>query len=242
MRDVTAMRAFLARIIGWSDKHAVELALSSVTLAAAGCTTLVLCGGGDLVPIAWALHRRVRAPGLPFVVADPRRGDQPASVRSPASRGAALAALEVARHGTLCIRLEREPTDIDEAVPLLRAADDVMLILCATPYATSSRLLIRPAPIVVPPLASRAHELERIVDEYAADAIADLGAPRDCLTAADRGWVREHAAGSLAEIEAATLRLVTLRTSRNMSHAAARLGMALVSLSRWVGRRELPRT
>jgi hypothetical protein len=52
--------------------------------------------------------------------------------------------------------------------------------------------------------------------------------------------VREHAAASLTEIEAATLRLITLRTSRNLSDAAARLGMSPVSLSRWLGRRKLP--
>jgi ActR/RegA family two-component response regulator len=87
----------------------------------------------------------------------------------------------------------------------------------------------------------RAHELDRIIVEYASDAIAELGAPHEAFTAGDRVWVQDHAAGSLAEIEKATLRLVTLYTSRNLSHAAARLGMRPVSLSRWLGRRELPR-
>jgi hypothetical protein len=32
-----------------------------------------------------------------------------------------------------------------------------------------------------------------------------------------------------------------LYTSHDLAHAAARLGMARVSLSRWLGRRELPR-
>ncbi len=241
MRAGDELRAFLARIMGWSDTHAVEFALSSATLAAAGCTTLVLCGEGDLVPIAWALHRRVRRPGRPFIVADPRRGDQPASVRSPASRGNALAALEAARGGTCCMRLRREPADLGEAVPLLRAADDVMVVICAGPRLAGDTLLIRPTPVVVPPLASRAAELDRIIAEYAGDAIAELAALPSSFTADDHVWVRDHAAGSLAEIEAATLRLVALYTSRNLSHAAARLGMAPVSLSRWLGRRELPR-
>jgi predicted transcriptional regulator len=235
------LRAFLARILGWSNTSAVELALISVTLAAAGCTTLVLCGQGDIVPIAWALHRRVREPGRPFIVAATRRGDHPESVRSPASRGNAVLALEAARRGTCCMRLRRAPADLAETVPLLRAADDVMLVICCGPHLASDALLIRPAPVVVPPLASRAHELDRIIVEYAGDAIAALGAPHEAFTADDRAWVRDHAAGSLAEIEKATLRLVTLYTSRNLSHAAARLGMAPVSLSRWLGRRELPR-
>lgn len=57
------------------------------------------------------------------------------------------------------------------------------------------------------------------------------------FAADDYAWVRDHAASSLAGIEAAMLRLVTLRTSRNPSHAAARLGMAPVSLFRWLDRR-----
>lgn len=240
MRDVDELGAFLARIMGWSDTHAVELALNSATLAAAGCTTLVLCGEGDLVPIAWALHRRIREPDRPFVMADPRRGDQRASVRSPASRKTAGDALGDARSGTLCLRLRHPPADLAKAVPLLRAADDVMPILCATPYTAGHTLLIRPAPVVVPPLASRAHELDHIIAEYARDAIAELAAPRGSFTEADHAWVRQYAAASLAEVEKATLRLVALRTSRNLSHAAARLGMAPVSLSRWLGRRELP--
>jgi len=44
----------------------------------------------------------------------------------------------------------------------------------------------------------------------------------------------------LPDIEKATLRLVAIRESRNLSAAAARLGMAPVSLSRWIGRRKLP--
>jgi hypothetical protein len=241
VRDVAELRAFLARILGWSNTSAVELAVVSVTLAAAGYTTLVLCGKGDVVPSAQALHRRVREPGRPFVVVDLRRGEQRASVRSPASRGNAVLALEAARRGTCCMRLRRAPADLAETLPLLRAADDVMLVICAGPHLASDALLIRPAPVVVPPLASRAHELDRIIIEYAGDAIAALGAPHGAFTADDRAWVRNHAAGSLAEIEAATLRVVATHTSRNLSHAAARLGMAPVSLSRWLGRREVPR-
>lgn len=55
--------------MGWSDTHAVELALSSVTLAAAGCVSLVLCGEAT-----WCRSRgrcrKVREPGRPFVVVE----------------------------------------------------------------------------------------------------------------------------------------------------------------------------
>jgi ActR/RegA family two-component response regulator len=66
--------------------------------------------------------------------------------------------------------------------------------------------------------------------------------PASIFTSDDHGWVRDNAAASLAEIEKATLRLVTLRASHNLSHAAERLGMAPVSLSRWLSRRMFPRT
>jgi DNA-binding protein Fis len=45
---------------------------------------------------------------------------------------------------------------------------------------------------------------------------------------------------SLSAIEKAVLRCVALRSSTNMSRAAARLGMAPVSLSRWLERRRQP--
>jgi hypothetical protein len=117
-----------------------------------------------------------------------------------------------------------------------------MLIFCAHPRAEAAPLLTRPAPIIVPPLAQRSAELNRIIAEFAGDALFELGAPTSSFTAADHAWVREHAAASLTEIEAATLRLIALRTSRNLSDAAARLGMSPVSLSRWIGRRKLPPT
>jgi len=50
----------------------------------------------------------------------------------------------------------------------------------------------------------------------------------------------DHSGSTLPDIEKATLRLVAIRESRNLSSAAARLGMAPVSLSRWIGRRKLP--
>jgi hypothetical protein len=235
------LRAFVARMLGWSDERAVELALRSLALAMDHRATLVLCGEGDMVPIARALHRRTLGPDKPFIVCDPRRRTSTASVRSPASRASGVAAFDAAIGGSLCMRMRRLPDDFPALVARVRGADDVLCVLCTGQLADPHPPFILPAPVVVPPLASRAHELDRIIAEYAADAIAELAAPAASFTADDHAWVRDHAAGSLAEIEAATLRLVALYTSRNLSHAAERLGMAPVSLSRWLGRRELPR-
>ena len=95
-------------------------------------------------------------------------------------------------------------------------------------------------PITIPPLSSRPDELVQIITEYAEDAVAALGASRTGFLPADRDWVRMHSASSLPDIAKATLRLVAIRASRNLSRAATRLGMAPVSLSRWIGRRKLP--
>jgi len=125
---------------------------------------------------------------------------------------------------------------------LIRAPDAcVQFIICAGHcHADDNILLTMPAPIIFPPLETRRSEVPRIVDEYAVDAIKALGARPECLTADDRAWVVEHQASSLSEIEKATLRLVALRVSANTSIAAARLGMAPVSLHRWMERRAMP--
>jgi hypothetical protein len=94
--------------------------------------------------------------------------------------------------------------------------------------------------VTIPPLSTRSDEIDRIITEYAQDAIMELRAQRTGFLPADRDWVRRHSASSLPDIEKATLRLVAIRESRNLTDAAARLGMASVSLSRWIGRRKLP--
>jgi hypothetical protein len=95
--------------------------------------------------------------------------------------------------------------------------------------------------ILVPPLKGRAPELSRIVDEYAEDARVALSAPSGSFIRSDRDWVLKYSAKTLPEIETATLRLVALRWSGNITRAAERLGMAATSLGDWIGRRKLPR-
>jgi hypothetical protein len=185
----------------------------------------------------------------PFVVCDPHRRNMRASVRSPTNHKTGVAAFRAARGGSLCIRRKRLPADFSSVVSQVRNAmialtrdpeESVHFIVCADARFDSHPFLALPAPIRVPSLRDRASELPRIVDEYARDAIAALSFRDTCFTAADRAWVLEHGASSLSEIEKATLRLVALRASRNMSDAAARLGMAPVSLQRWLDRRKFP--
>lgn len=238
---LSALRGFLARLLGWSNERTgfVDQALRAVRMAATRSTALVLCGDGDLVPIAWAIHRRVRNSTRPFIVCDPRRQIGEATVRSAENHAAGMAALAVAAGGSLCVRSRRLPPDFAQVVEALHEpASQVQLIVCAEGTTECERC--RVAPIMIPPLASREDEIDRIIHEYAHDAMVELATPRSMFQAADHDWVREHAASSLPEIEKATRRLVTLRASRNLSHAAERLGMAPVSLSRWIGRRAVP--
>lgn len=237
MGDSDALRGFLARLIGWTRHRDVDQALRSIDVAVTHRAHLVLCGTGDLVPIAYALHRRTLGADRPFVVCDPRRGNRPASARSPANCDSGIAALAAAAGGSLCVRRARLPDDFSSLVPQLRAAEDVQYIVCSTPGEEVNPLLVIPAPIRIPPIENRKRELPRIVEEYAADAIAALGASAVNFTDRDRAWMLEHGTSSLSEIEKSTLRLVALRASPNMSNAAARLGMAPVSLSRWIDRR-----
>lgn len=233
------LRGFLARLLGWANAGAVDLALESVGLAAERRAALVLCGGGDLVPIAWSLHRRAVGTERPFVVCDPRRGDTPASVRSPVNYASCARAVSAALGGALCLRAGRLPPDFASTVVQIQNAADLMLVVCANREDEANPLLVRPAPLRLPPLVERSGDMLRIIDEYGHDAVAELRPPTG-FTTAERTWVRGHAATSLAEIEKATLRLVAIRSSRNVSAAAVRLGMAPVSLSRWIGRRRLP--
>lgn len=239
MAATEELRAYLGRLLGWTNTSAIDHAQQSIELAREHRAQLVLCGHGDLVPLAYGLHRRALGADTPFIVCDPRRGNTPASVRSPANYVDALSAFDAATGGSLCIRRRRPPRDFSSLVDRLRGSDNVQYICLDK---NSLQWLVRPGPIEVPPLAGRMADLPRIVDEYVLDAIVELApAPQTLvLTGHDRQWLIEHAATmSLSEIEKTTLRLVALRSSTNLSHAASRLGMAPVSLSRWITRREL---
>src|ERR1044071_5103318 len=225
MSSIEDLRGYLGRLLGWTNTSAIDHALRSIDLAREHRAQLVLCGHGDLVPLAYGLHRRALGTDTPFIVCDPRRGNTPATVRSPANYADAATAFEAAAGGSLCVRRRRPPHDFPSLVARLRDSCKVQYICLDE---DSLQWLVRPGPIEVPPLTGRMGELPRIVDEYVLDAIVELAPPPRSLALAerDRTWLVEHAAVmSLSEIEKATLRLVALRSSANMSHAAGRLGM-----------------
>jgi hypothetical protein len=62
-----------------------------------------------------------------------------------------------------------------------------------------------------------------VIQEYAVDAIAELGVPLSSFKRADVDWVLANESGQLSDIDKATRRLVALRScDGNMSRAAAR--------------------
>ena len=239
-RQLIALRGFLARLIGWGDRQEVDRALRMVRLAATRHTPLVLSGEGDLVPIALSLHTHVQGHEKPFILCDPRRRRGDADVRSVANYKDPRHALRAAIGGSLCLLRRRLPPDASVVLAeIRRSRPRVQLIICAHGNARGLAELLVADPIVIPPLAGRAHELDRIISEYATEAMRELGAARSTFTEREHEWVRTHAASTLTEIEKGTRRLVALRAAGTPHNAAARLGMAPVSLIRWIGRRDV---
>jgi hypothetical protein len=233
------LRGFLARILGWSSDRAetVDLAVRSVRLAATRRAALALCGEGDLGPLARGLHRYSLGDDRPFVLCDPRRRvtEQSAPLENYT---VGMDAFQAALGGSMCMWVKRLPRDFADVTTALRDPDTrVQLIVCGVRPPDSKELVS--APIEVPPLSSRPDEIERVIDEYAADAVTALHASA-CFNTVDRDWVRLHSATSLPEIEKGTLRIIALREAGNIARAAAMIGMAHASLGEWIGRRRLP--
>lgn len=239
--QLIALRRFLARLLGWgADRtRAVDHALRSVRMAATHRTALVLCGAGELALVARSLHRHARGADRPFIMCDPRRRRSQGNVRSTTNFEAALPALQAAAGGSLCVWSQRLPRDFSDAVAALRdPRTRVQLVICMQEQADSEAFLA--LPVTVPPLAGRPGDMDRIIAEYAEDAISELGAAPAGFTSADHDWVRMYSSSSLPEIEKGTRRLIAIREHRTIARAAEHLGMAPVSLARWIGRRQLP--
>lgn len=234
-----ALRNFCSRLLGWSDDRiaVVDHALRTIRQAAAGRAPLTLTGTGDLVPIAHAIHRYSLGDSAPFVVSDPRRKTTVATVRSPANCASSVEGLRKADGGTLCVRARRLPRDFGEVLMAFRQPEySARLTICSL-----KTLLPNASQIDIPSLESRRAELPRIVSEYVEDAAHVLQAADDCLAPQDIAWILDHAAfggeHTISGIEKAALRAVALKITKDLTGAAKLLGMARVSLERWIKRR-----
>lgn len=245
---LVALRELLARFLGWPDERraaedfdgrraAVDLSLRSVRMAATRREWLQLCGDDDLtlISVARLLHRHTLGNEQPFVICARRPRDaDPATW--PNYDGAArydsgLEALAAAEGGTLCA-WPRQPGDFAQVVAAHRnPSSRVQLIVCTRTHQPDPLI----APVILPPLAARAFELDRIIDAYAVDAGA---VPDETLTTSDRVWIRSHESRTLAQIEKATRRFVAMRI-HGITRAADLLGLSHSTLSEWVARRTL---
>lgn len=155
-RRFIKLRSFMARLLGWTADRTpmVDFALRSIRLAATRRLPLVLCGPGDLISVANAIHRHALGNRKPFVVCDPRRRDGEASVRSAGNAETAIDAMQRAAGGSLCLWSRRPPHDFAQVRRELRdPRTRVQLIVCAAARRQTKPYHVEP--IVVPPLSSR---------------------------------------------------------------------------------------
>jgi hypothetical protein len=231
------LRDLCGRILGWSGEQAglVDDVMHTLLDAAARGGAVALQGDSDLVPVAFALHRRLLGADRPFVVCDPRRREGAGSVRVPPNRNTGRLALEAAAGGSICIHSNRLPKDFDTLASSLRDRHKMaLLFVCLHSNDRVTRVLCNP--IVIPPLAQRRAELGRLLNDYLDEAAQIFGVRRPQLSEQMQHCVFDDAT-SLCELEKVALRLVALRNTPNVNQAAQRLNMAPVSLNRWIGRR-----
>ena len=233
-----ALRAACGRIFGFSGRHADD-ATQALLDAAERRAVVSLRGACDLVPIAYSLHRQLFGRERLFIVADPRRHENDGDVRSPPSRSTALAVLDDAMGGSVCLRARRLPDDFDAFVERLRDGHPAAMVFVCLDEKDHVRDRVRDLlcpPLDVPPLRKRKAELDRLLFECLEEAARALAVPPVHLSRKTRATVIENVS-SLAELEKTALRVVALLSYATFGEAATRLGMAPVSLSRWTGRR-----
>ncbi|MEO7731234.1 MAG: hypothetical protein ABIY55_09700, partial [Kofleriaceae bacterium] len=197
------------------------------------CAVIPLRADGDVVPIAFALHRRLFGPDRPFILCDPRRNERNGSARSTPNRQTSASALRAAAGGSVCIRADHLPTDYELLAPSRRLRSGTQLFVCLSSDDPLIDVLCPPIRIIS--LAQRT-DLDRLLDEYLADATRSLGVSEMRLSRPAREALLGHVT-TLADLEKVVTRVVVLKAMPSVSAAAQRLGMAPVSLSRWASRR-----
>jgi hypothetical protein len=225
-QDITA---YLARIIGWSDPAAIDRAALLVQLALERVLPLVIAGTDDLPPIAQEIHRRSHpGPVPPFVVCDPRRrgGDTPDTVRTCPGCCTTDEAIAAARGGgTICVTSRRVPGDF---LAQRTSARSISVFVCRDPAARPA--LYEIDAIQVPRLRNRtAQDRAQVVRETANE--------HELSASGDLAWLLERSSDTHAELQKGCIRLQALHVSATLAAAADKLGMAPVSLDKWLRRR-----
>ena len=224
------LHALLARFLGWAPSRLSEVdrALQAVRDMANLRASLLLRGDGALLGVAQRIHQIALGP------------DRAMSGLGTGEDG--LTAMGRALNGTLFLEAERLPKDIREVVVGLRLPDAaVRLVVGANTAEGASRfaaLLPSVATLVLPAVAEREHELDRILESYGADAATQLGSPSAGLRPHDLAWIRKGVK-TLADAEEVMLRVVAVRNF-GVSVGAERLGITHGALGRYLRRRKIP--
>lgn len=234
-----ALRGMLARMLGWSaaSAAAIDLALRAIRFAAQRRSSLVLVGE-EVVPLAEELHRLTLGARRPFVFCNPRRQTGESTWNPMRCVATGRAALEQAEGGTICYSTRLPPADLRVMTQALHQPGcQTQLVVCADRADEAEKFA---APIVVPALGTRKEEeLDRIIQEYAADAAGPLDLGDHWLSTAERSWMRGNLR-TLAEIQKATTRLAAIRQGGSMTAGARRLGISHNALGRWLRTHKFP--
>jgi hypothetical protein len=233
--ELVGLLSVLRRCLGWAAERQehVDHALQSLRDWAALRADLVVVGEGDLRPVVRRFHNLVIGADVPFTWYEPADGATDAA-----------AVVKAAPMGTLCIDTMQRQAEAMSVVERVHGAEYIarpQLVLCTadpTSAATLKGSLEKPAVIHVPPLASRASELEDIVQEYAWEIAREQRLSGPGFTPQDLEQLGRWPFRSLAEVEDDALRLVMLRTW-GLRPGAARLGMSHGSLHSWAQHRGL---
>ncbi len=235
------MRALLSRWVGWdSDQYAViDRMLRSLRWFAAEHAPVFVIADGDVISLARRIHREMLG-DRPFLISDPRRQPLKLGRRSVENYPSIAAGMRAASGGTLCIWASRRPPDFS---PIRIARDGARhhtrLMVCA--HKIDETGVLAGGFVKVPSLSTRSADLERIVREYAMDAVERLEASPASFTDQDLAWVLDRRPQTLAEIEHATVRRVALREFGGVTSAAEHLGLTHGAFSRWLARRTFSR-
>jgi len=173
------LRAFCRRLLGSSEARSfqVEDAVDGVLTAVGRGLPIALRGASDLVPVAYALHRRILDADRPFVVCDPRRREGEGSVRMPPSRRTVALAVEAAMYGSICLRSRCLPADFDRLRESVQDAAPFPIVFVCLHGDDRVRDLIS-RPLEIPTLAARASESHRLLQEALDEAATALGTAR----------------------------------------------------------------
>jgi hypothetical protein len=232
--QLARLRAFAARVIGWDKWHepAVDGAVRALRQATTRRAAFVLTGEGALTATARRLHALAFGEAQPFVVETVRRGRR--KLRSERQWQSA---------GTICFVADDLPPEFATIVAANRMrAEAPRIMLCAASRdaaAESISKLESSVTVELPPLSLRPTDRDRLIAEYAADAVSALHAPGDGFHEHEMVWLQRAQVEGLDELDELLLRLVAYR-NWGAKGGGRRLGISHVAMGRWLRRRGIP--